>query len=156
MSNRAETIPDDRLCALMGPQAEGLLDREQQGEIKVLFTEEAHTRFALESAACVAGRLNARVCLLVLQTVPRPLEPDRCPVSIKFLRERMRELASGVDAEVVVQIYLCRDKVQALPSVFGTPSTVLMGARKSWWPGRKARLGSALERLGHKVIYIGR
>jgi len=90
-----ETIPDDRLWALLAPQAACSPDEVQQGEIKVLFTGEAETRVALESAARLAGRLNARVSLLVLQTVPRPLEPERSPLPIEFLRERMRELADA-------------------------------------------------------------
>lgn len=156
MSNLAATTADDQLRKLIPAQAECFPDGVQQGEIKVLFTGEAETRVALESAARLAGRLNARVSLLVLQTVPRPLEPEHSPVSIEFLRERMRELAASVDAEVEVQIYLCRDKVEVLLRAFGIPSLVVMGGRKSWWPGRKTRLGQALERLGHKVIYIER
>lgn len=156
MSNLAARTADDQLRKLIPPQAECFPDGVQQGEIKVLFTGEAETRVALESAARLAGRLNARMSLLVLQTVPLPLEPEHSPVSIEFLRERMRELAASVDAEVEVQIYLCRDKMEVLPRAFGIPSLVVMGGRKRWWPGRKTRLGQALERLGHKVIYIER
>ena len=156
MSNLAATTADDQLRKLTSPHAECFPDGVQQGEIKVLFTGEAETRAALESAARLAGRMNARVSLVVLQTVPRPLEPEHSPVSIEFLRERMRDLAASVDAEVEVQIYLCRDKVEVLPRAVGIPSLVVMGGRKSWWLDRKTRLGQALERLGHRVIYIER
>jgi len=156
MSNLAATTADDQLRKLVPPQAECFPEGVQHSEIKVLFTGEAETRVALESAARLAGRLNSKVSLLVLQTVPRPLEPERSPVPIDFLRERMRELAASVDADVEVQIYLCRDKAEVLLRAFGIPSLVVMGGRKSWWPGSKTRVGQALERLGHRVIYIER
>jgi hypothetical protein len=153
MSNFVETATDEELQALVGPPA---YDGEPPPPIAVLYTKEAETKLALASAARVAGRLNLRVSLRVLQVVPLPLPPDCSPVSVDFLKERMRELASSVDGEIDVEIILCRDELEALRRVLGARSRVFIGGKRSWWPGRRKRLCDALEGLGHRVIYVER
>lgn len=157
MANIAGPIPEEQLRDLAALQRPAFLyPDEQQLEVKVLFTGEAQTKAALQSAAHLAGRLNARLSLLVLHVVPRPLPPDCPAVSMEFLAQRLRELAASVEAEVQVQVYLCRDKRQALRRVFRTPALVVIGNKKRWWPSKERRLGNVLEGLGHTVLYVER
>ncbi len=126
---------------------------ERSLTVKVLFTSESGTRAALGPAARLAAELHAPLKLVVLQVVPRPLEPERSPVAIEFLQERARRLASCVQIQIEVDVCLCRSEREALSEIFAPEDLVFVGNGKGWRDGRAKRLGKELQRLGLKVAY---
>ena len=66
---------------------------------------------------------------------------------IGFARSREQ---SAVDT--AIQIYLCRDRWEALFSVLKPYSLVVIGGKKRWWPTPESRLANKLRNAGHEVI----
>ena len=57
-------------------------------------------------------------------------------------------------SEVRVEVYLCRDKARLLSKVLRPRSLVVVGGRSSWWRSREQKLAKALERRGHRVVFV--
>ena len=121
--------------------------------IEVVFTSFAATLAALKRAGSLASRLNARIRLVVPQVVPYPCPLASPPVLLDFNERRFRAIADESPVETTVQLYLCRDRWEALKEVLKPGSLVVVGGRKSWWPVVEKRLAKKLGRAGHDVIY---
>src|SRR5579862_4437955 len=98
--------------------------------VSVIFTSVEATLAALKEAGSLAGSLGARITLLVPQVVPYPLPLETPPVLLEFNEKRFRVIATQSPVETSVQIYLCRDKLEALTSVLSPRSVVVLGGRK--------------------------
>ena len=122
-------------------------------DVAVIFTAVDPTIAALKQAGALAGRLNARIILLVPQVVPYPLPLESPPVLVEFNESRLRLLARESPVETAVRIYLCRDRLQTLETVLDPHSLVVVGGRKRWWPTEEKSLATKLRRGGHEVIY---
>ncbi len=120
--------------------------------IEVVFTTIDATLSALKKAADLATRLSARITLVVPQVVPYPLPLESPPVLLDWTERRFRVLAEHYAVETTVQIYLCRDRIEALTGMLKPHSIVVVGARKSWWPTFESKLQGKLRRAGHEVI----
>jgi hypothetical protein len=120
--------------------------------ISVVFTSVDATLTALKEAARLAANLSAHITLLVPQVVPYPLPLETPPVLLDWNERRFRVIAAESQVETTVQIYLCRDRLEALGVVLFPGSVVVIGARKRWWPTRERRLARQLRRSGHEVI----
>jgi hypothetical protein len=120
--------------------------------ISVVFTSVNPTLAALQKAAGLATRLAARITLLAPQVVPYPRPLEGSPESVCQARRFHVNTEDG-PIEMKVQLYPCRDRVQALISVLKPHSLVVLGGRKRWWPTWETRLAKTLRRAGHEVIF---
>jgi hypothetical protein len=126
-------------------------------EVNFIFTDLQGTTAALNFAQCVARELGARIQLGAAIAVPHQLALDEPPVSVAFLQESLRNLASRVTQEgfePTVHVYLCRDRVLALFRVLGANSLIVLGGPKHSWPTAESRLARALRAQGHQVIFV--
>jgi hypothetical protein len=124
-------------------------------EVNVVFTTERGTAAALRTAGSLARQLNAGVRLLVTQVVPYALPLDRPKVAVGFIQDRCRSMAlecTGV-VEIRVNVYLCRNRPQALQRVLRANSLVIVGGRRRWWRTPEQTLAKMLEGEGHQVIF---
>lgn len=101
----------------------------------------------------MAENLSARITLLVPQVVPFPLPLQSPPVLLDWNERRFRVIANETPVVTTVQIYLCRDRIEALRTVLRPHSIVVVGGRKRWWPTRESRLARYLRQRGHEVIF---
>ena len=121
-------------------------------QVEVIFTTMEATLSALKKAASLANQLSARINLLVPQVVPYPLPLMSPPVLLDWTERRFRVLAEHYAADTTVQIYLCRDRMEALLAVLRPQSIVVLGMRRKWWPAFESKLQRRLRRAGHEVI----
>lgn len=125
-------------------------------EVNVIFTDPQATAAALRFAQAFAHELGARIRLSAVIAVPHQLPLDHPAVSVAFLQENLRKLASraadGFDP--TIHLYLCRDRVSALSQVLKPNSVVVLGGRKHWWPTAESKLARALGAKGHRVIFV--
>jgi hypothetical protein len=128
-----------------GPKDHGL-------NVVVVCSSMQETRAALRKAGTLASELGAQITLVVPQTVPYPLPLTSPPVLLDFAERRLRDLASESPVAVVIRIYLCRDRYEALDMVLKPRSLVVLGGRKRWWPTAEKALARRLRRQGHEVI----
>ncbi|MEO5923515.1 MAG: hypothetical protein ABIR70_06785 [Bryobacteraceae bacterium] len=122
-------------------------------ELHVIFTQVPGTLRALEEATTLAKDLNARVRLLVPQVVPYPLDLKSPPVLVEFNESRFLAMARAQSVETDVQIYLCRDAEALLIEKLSSPSIVIIGGLRRWWPTRETRLARKLRQKGHHVVF---
>ena len=135
------------------PARPGTGEFESKLNVDVVFTSVEPTLAALKKAGALAGRLNARITLLVPQIVPYPLPLESPPVLLDFNERRFREIANHSPVETMVCLYLCRDQLETLASVLKPHSVVVVGGRRRWWPTPEKRLAGKLRRAGHEVIF---
>lgn len=135
------------------PKRPGGGDEDSRLNIVVIFTTVDATIAALKTAGTLAEDLNARITLLVPIVVPYPLPLMRPPVPMDFQEKRFRDIAAECPAEIHVQSYLCRDRLQTVKTVLRPHSLVVVGARKQWWPAREKNLARKLRNSGHEVIF---
>jgi hypothetical protein len=139
--------------APVGPDRPDPDQTEARLNIHVVFTSVDATLAALRKAADLAGRLAARVILLVPQVVPYPLPLESPPMLLDWNERRFRILAEESAVETRVQLYLCRDRLQALVAVLKPHSLVILGGPRRWWSTSEKRLARQLHRAGHEVIF---
>lgn len=125
-------------------------------EVNVIFTDPEATAAALKFAQSFASELGARIQLCAVIAVPHQLPLDQPPVSVAFLQENLRNLASQVTDgfEPTVHLYLCRDRIPAILQILRAHSVVVLGGRKHWWPTEESKLARALRAKGHRVIFV--
>ena len=129
-------------------------DGGRELSVYVLFTGVHATLDAVHEAAALARELGASISLVYTARVPWPLPLDEPPVNLDFMRRRFHALADDCAVELRFEIVVCRDTVPALNMTLPRPSLILIGGPRRWWPTRERRLGRALERAGHHVIFV--
>ncbi len=140
--------------ATLRPGEPRIEEADHSLSISVVFTSVESTLTALKEAGTLASSLGARIALLVPQIVPHPLPLESPPVLVEFNEKRFRVIAGQSPVETSVRIYLCRDRCQALTSVLGPGSIVVLAGRKRrWWPTRDETLAKTLRRAGFEVIF---
>jgi hypothetical protein len=128
-------------------------ETDQKLKIAVVFTSVESTLLALKDAADLANSLGARINLVVPQVVPYPLPLETPPVLVEFNENRFRVMASESRVETTVQVYLCRDRLEALTSALKPGSIVVLGGKKRWWLSNDERLVRQLRRAGYAVLF---
>jgi len=118
-------------------------------DLKVIFTDLPKTAAALAAARAMARDLGARVTLMAARVVPYPLPLAAPDVPVEFT-ERALESIAGDDAETTVEIYLCRDRCEAIRNALPPNSVVILGARR--W--RDWLLTRRLRRHGCRVLVV--
>ena len=131
-----------------------LSERRSTLEVTVVFTKVPATLRALKMAAELAHNLSGRIRLLVPQVVPYPLPLERPAVSAEFSRRRLQTLASQGSIDTRVEVWLCRDRSDALCQALKPDALVVIGVRRSWWPAAEKALARKLRRKGHEVILV--
>jgi hypothetical protein len=134
------------------PATPDVEEQDRRLNIAVLFTSIPSTLAALKRAGDVARGLGARLTLLVPQVVPYPLPLESPPILLDWNEQRFSVIARESPVDTTVQIYLCRDRMEALERVLSPRSIVVVGARQRWWPTAEMRMARKLRRLGHEVI----
>jgi len=129
------------------PEAPGSL------EIIVLHTSTNETLDALKTAARLADGLAARIRLLVLETVPYPLDVNHPRDAMEFTKRRFRTVAENARIETRVDIRLGGDYRAMLESALNPRSLIVVGGTRGWWPAFHYRLARRLEGLGHHVVF---
>jgi len=136
------------------PATPGSQSTDRRLHISVIFTSVEATLAALRKAGNLAASLGARITLLAPQVVPYPLPLGSPPVLLDWNERRFRVIAEQSPVETIVQLYLCRDEVQALKAALRPRSVVVIGGPKRRWPfSREKRLAATLRRAGHEVIF---
>ena len=133
----------------------GVIERQSHAaelDLVVPFTTPELTRTALGAANRMGAGLNPTIRLIRVQVVPFPLEPDRSPVYIEFLKEQMAQFRS--DLPVAGEIRLARSFEDGLLGTLGSGSVVILATPKRPWTTRNERLASALRRAGHMVVLV--
>ena len=123
-------------------------------EVVVLFTDVARTLKALKTAAELAHNLNGRIRLLAPQVVPYPLPLENPQVSTQFHERRFQTLASQGSIDTRVELYLCRNREDALCQALEPEAVIVMGMYRSWWPTAEKALVRKLRNQGHQVIVV--
>jgi hypothetical protein len=131
-----------------------LSERRSTLEVTVVFTKVPATLRALKMAAELAHNLNGRIRLLVPQVVPYPLPLEKPALSEEFNRRRLQTLASQGSIDTRVEVWLCRDRSDALCQALKPDALVVIGVRPSWWPTADKALIRRLRRKGHEVILV--
>ncbi len=122
-------------------------------DLQVIFTDLPKTAASLAAARTLARDLGARITLIAAQIVPYPLSLTEPDVPVEFTERLMESLA--IDNDAVVEIYLCRDRAEAIRSVLPPDSLVIVGARKwRWWPSWEGRLARLLRHDGRRVLVV--
>src|SRR5262249_1762354 len=120
------------------PEHTGTLD------LVVPFTTPETTAKVVKRAAEFAGGLNASLKLIAIYVAPYPAEL-RCPTAMQeHLTKRLSHLAGQSDLPVTIELVVARSRDEGYRRALPQPSTVLLGARKRWWPTREERLARAL------------
>lgn len=122
--------------------------------IAVLFTHLDGTMAALKAAAIFSRRLDVLIRLIVLEVVPYPLSLSESPRSELFWRRLLTRLTSVVHVQASIEIYLCRDRRQALRQLFNRSTVFVLGGRKRAWRSPEQRLARWLQDQGHTVLFI--
>ena len=123
----------------------------EQLDLKVIFTDLRKTAAALAAARAMAVDLGARITLMVAQVVPYPLPITAPAVPVEFTRNLLESIAHNADdADAAVEIYLCRDRLEAIRAALLPGSIVIMGPRKwrDWFLTRRLR------REGFRVLVV--
>jgi hypothetical protein len=118
----------------------------------VVFTSLDWTLKALEKAREIAEPVEANIVVAAVQVVPFPLPLDRPPVPMEFLVRRFEEKANEFPEGTQIQVYLCRNPMEAFKRILKPNCPVVIGLRKRWWPTRYGRLARKLRRAGYDVI----
>lgn len=126
-------------------------------EVNVIFTEPEATAAALKFADSLVRELGGRIRLRAATVAPIQFALDEPPVSLNFVREHLANLASGLERcafEPTADLYVCRDRVQALLQALEPQSIVVIGGTRRWWPTTETRLARALRSKGHVVMFV--
>jgi hypothetical protein len=135
----------------------GPSDDGRELDIKVIFTDLTQTAAALTTARNMARGLRARITLMVAQVVPYPLPLSAPDVPLEFTERMLESIARAHDdADTTVEIYLCRDRVEAIRGALNRDSVVIVGARKRrWWlPSFDSQLTRILRQDGRRVLVV--
>lgn len=115
--------------------------------LHIIFDGMPRTGSLLDAVARFARQLDAHVTVLVPQVVPYPLPLEQPPVSIAFTEEKLAALPANVE------IYLCRDRCEAILSALPQDSLVAM-SRVRWWHREARRLARLLRQNGHRIVFL--
>ena len=122
--------------------------------IYVIFTDIVGTKAALFAAARLAHGLDLPLLLLAARRVPYPLPLEEPPISVEFTEHEMYALVSDLDAEIAVQILLCREPEEALRGALRPEALVVIGKGKGWWRSRYRNLARRLRADGRHLVLI--
>jgi hypothetical protein len=138
------------------PAPPDLSERGRKLDLQVIFTDLPKTAAALAKARSMARGLGARITLMVAQVVPYPLPLAAPDVPVEFTERLLEPLAREQDdADIAIEIYLCRDRNETIRRAVSPDSLIIVGARKwHWWLSRDRWLARTLRRDGLRVLVV--
>jgi hypothetical protein len=138
------------------PAESGISNEDRKLDLQVIFTDLPKTAAALATARTMARDLRARITLIVAQVVPYPLPLAAPPVPVVFTERVLESLGNQGDVDdTAVEIYLCRDRNEAIRRALPPDSVVIVGARKRrWWPCWERQLTGLLRHDGRRVVVV--
>jgi hypothetical protein len=80
---------------------------------------------------------------------------DRPTADLRVIEEALERMASRVETEIAINVYLCRDREQALRDALRPASSVFFAGSRHWWPTPDGRLAKTLVKDGHRVTFLG-
>jgi hypothetical protein len=123
-------------------------------EVYVVFTSIEATLAAVRVGSQLAEALAAPLTLVHFRAVPYGIALDQptgeSPAETVAFMDRLK--SHGL--EVRLRVFLCRSPRRAIRLALRGHSLVLLGGRRSWWPGRATRWRRALEAAGHFVLFV--
>jgi hypothetical protein len=125
-------------------------------DINVIYTTPKGTLAALRTARELAHDLWGRIRLLAPQAVPLGFSLSQPPVDIGVTERHLLELVRHGppdQTETIVQLYLCRDRLDTLGQVLRPNSLVVIGGKR-WWPNEASYIAKLLRSVGHHVIFV--
>ena len=122
--------------------------------VLVVFTSIDTAAKALEKASQLAEHFNSSIEIVVMQAVPFTLPLDSPSVPFEFHVRRLKEMVAGFPARIKISAYVCRDRLEALKRVLDRNCSIVMCARKKWWPTREKRIARKLQNAGWNVILV--
>lgn len=122
--------------------------------LTVVYTTVEATLAALRCAAQLAVQLEARIRILVIQTVPYPLPLDRPQVDPAFRIRQFRTRSENEPIETHIDVLLCRDADNCLLQALEPQSLVLIGSRRRFRFTREKQWGKKLRSAGHHVVFV--
>jgi len=126
----------------------------QTNAVYVVYTSTDETFAALRIADGFATALSVPLILIHYRTVPYPLAVDG-PTGISPIQsEEFLERLGAECLDVQSRVHLCRDDRQAIARGLTSPSLVIVGGRRRWWPTRAESSRRALEAAGHYVVFV--
>jgi len=121
--------------------------------VTIISTSVESTLAALKKGETLASRLGSQITLLIPEVVPYPQPLTSSPVQQDSSEKRFRELLKESSVDATVQIFLCRDRLEAVNALLNPSSLVVVGGPKRWWPTDEKHLARMLRRAGHEVIF---
>jgi hypothetical protein len=124
--------------------------------MNVVFTTAEATLAALRAAGELSKSLEARIALVAVEVVHYALPLDQPPIPIGVFARQLRGLVTKAqleEGEVVIDIYVGRDRRACLQQVLQPGSLVVVGGRPGWW-SREHSLAQWLGVLGRKVLLV--
>jgi hypothetical protein len=128
-------------------------------DIVVMYSGDRSTLDTLGSAAELSKGLNARIRLVCVECVPYASPIDSPAVSVPFRLSKLQSLATVAtldSTQLRIDLYVCRDARQALESIAGPKSLVMLGRSArwlpAWWPSRENRMARWLRAMGCPVL----
>ncbi len=152
MSSEVQSVGGDIHVSVRNPRQQTATERPLA--TTVLFTDLDGTLEALRCATAFSSKLNAFIRLIGLEIVPCPLWASEPPRSPAFAWGLLEELAASAKAPASKEVYVCRDKKQALRQLVAVPSILVLGGAGRCWGGREHRLARWLKSQGHSVVFI--
>jgi len=107
----------------------------------------------MKYAASLAGDLNVRLRLIDVHVVPYGVPLDAPTVNPRHLSRRLRQLAQESGLPISAEVVYARDWELGLRRALPPGSLVLM-AKRSWWPTKDKRLAARLRKQGHHVVWV--
>jgi hypothetical protein len=136
------------------PPGHATNDSYRKLEIAVIVTSFEDTVAAVKRAGALLNGLDGLISLVDVQPVHHALALERPPICPDFSRRKLVEIAKESTVEVRAHIFWCRSRAETLDKVLKSASPVLIGRRRSWWPGWEKKLAKKLQRLGHEVVVL--
>ena len=123
--------------------------------IFVLFTSMNGTLKAMEKADQMAQSSDGRIELLVVETVPYPLEFDEPQVQNELLLQQLAEMAKRFQSQTRISALLCRDSLETLQRLLYRSCQVVMAVPSArLLPNHDRTLAHKLGGAGYNVTLV--
>ena len=138
----------------LGPDAAHRI-AEPPLRVYVVATTDQGTRAAVTAARLFSAGFASTITLVIPHVVPFRQALDRPPVPIGFTIARAQRLAEDLDAELSLQVCVCRPGDVRFETVIPANVVVMVGGvRRRWRRSREQRLADRLAAQGRRVLFV--
>lgn len=125
--------------------------------VGIIYTSVEATICAVRAAEVLARDFGPTIHLYAAVSVPQRISLSQPLISISFLRKLLCDMVltfGSVGRQYVLQIYLCRNRLDTLLSVLPPNSVLVVGGYLHFWSTPESRLLRALSAAGHSVAFV--